>query len=762
MQTPKLPLQPTHEQPPSSSRRFRSWGVRDRIPPLCVLGASLVAVACGHGSESEPIQGTRSKAIEVPEQPGGLDCGMPRDIDVIAPTAGLPIEVVDHAALGKTRERVHPAVQQSDGDWRALVSVGVYDSEKTPRTQLKLFTTKLSPGAAAQEVPLPFPSAYEVWTTLEHNGRAYLATNVPARLMVFDPDASTVQAAPAAPADPADGQPFDNECTTLFSMDAEGEYIALGGAQNCSRVALYDVANDAFIKFPDLLGPAYTYVYYVDLVTQHGARWLYAAVRGNKSAGVPEWAIVALNTDTRASHLIEVWPDEGLANTDKVTGIRDGWLAVQEGSGSSRYYRLQDGAAASVQASLSTPTTSRPSITKTVTPSATDGSSSLTLAYALPDDETGTVVFDIPEQPVWVQRAVRWDADTLAITTGPTGPLARVDRAADGTLAQVTELGQMPDLSSYAMAVTDDGSGSLGVVTGYPSLATARFDLDLPPGDSNMTNVENLATLPNVEAHSGVAAVVGVHGKVWLVGLRHRFSEGFDVVRYDPATGEAVRFDDGGAFDDLNLVAAFGDGPVGNGRFQRLRIVAQKAFHPNDAEGQRPGLVFTLNTGLNWGAGGFSPAPFRPLPDEWDLGPLTSVASSNKLIGLAYDQARTTTRVYWMHPGFGHVVRCVDYNGIIGGTGVLYGPSGGTRHGPGFVEGPDQQVWTTYRLGNVAEYPHQIIRIDNGSLHSETIARTDHVSGISSVGRTPRFLFDGSDLYLTGDRKLRVIRDAVP
>lgn len=735
----------------------------NRIPELCVWWTGVALMASGCQAESGLALHGTSKALEVPAPPAALDCGFPRDVEVIPSTAGLPVEVVGHSALGHTRERVHPAVQQSDGGFRALVSVGVYDSERTPRSELRLFTAELNDGAAAQEIPLPFPNAYEVWSTHQHRGKAYLGTNVPARLMVFDPEALTVRAAPVSPVDAADQHPFDNECTTLFSMDAEGDHIALGGAQNCSRVALYDIATDEFIKFPDLLGPEYTYVYYVDLVTQQGTRWLYAAVRGNKSAGVPEWAVVALNTETRAFHVIDTWPDAGLASTDKVTGIRDGWLAVQDGSGVPRYYELQAGVAASLGTPPSSPgAAARPKLAKSVSPSPVSGWSSLTLDYTLPDEQAGSIHLDIPEQPAWVQRAVRWDDDTLAITAGPKGPLARVDRTTDGTLGVVTELGQMPELSGYAMAVTDLGDGPLGVATGYPSLATAHFDLDGQPGANNPSAPTNLATLPDVEAHSGVAAVVGVHGKVWLVGLRHRFSEGFDVVRYDPASGQAVRFDDAGAFQGLNLVAAFGDGPVGNGRFQRIRIVAQKTFDPDDEEGQRPGLVFTLNTGLRGGLGDFLPAPFRPLPDAWDLGPLTSVASSNKLIGLAYDQARTTTRVYWMHPVWGHVIRCADYNGILGGSGVLYGPSGGTRHGPSFMEGPDQSVWTTHRLGNVAGYPHQIVRIDNVSLQSETIARTDNVAGPSSVGRTPRFLFDGSDLYLTGDRRLRVIRGAVP
>jgi hypothetical protein len=334
----------------------------------------------------------------------------------------------------------------------------------------------------------------------------------------------------------------------------------------------------------------------------------------------------------------------------------------------------------------------------------------------------------------------------IAGTTGGYGAMFTYDIARNSTRV----LGFPAGMNPYSIAWIDGKA----YVSGYPSTQFAVADLNRPfthseatadgpgiPWEDARANPRLIASLGTVleGSHTGIGVFPGADGRIYIVGQRHRHYRGFGVAYYDRKTGKFGEVDSGGMTQQTQISWVT---PIDNG--QRLAISTRvqpddnkSAPPPNDAR------LFILDTRT----GKFT-HQISPLPGVQALGPIAE--SEGCLIGTAANPANAESgpsTLYKFDLRAGRTVLTRTYQGLICGVSANHDAPSKSYD---FMTGPDGKIWTMFLLP-FADSDDLLIRIRPSDLGIETLG---------TLKGEVRFLFVGNDLYLTGSRALRRLRNA--
>jgi len=615
-------------------------------------------------------------------------------------------------------------------------------------------TLNLQTGAVKRHEVLP---AHEIWQETVHQGKLYLGYNVPAFLAVYDPATDTFQNL---------GKVFDKAITVCRLVAGTDGTLLCAGANGSTEVAIYDPKTGQLTNYGSLSDAGHNYVYYA----WHDGEHIYGACRGKQP-----WALISLNEKTRERKvLVETAVDNHMSVGGNIAKVTD--AKTQQVT----YYRLERGGA--VRLDGPPPAAPRPDAPAAPKPEVlfdadtvyTEGR--LTIYYRLPLDaaqgkpadrpataagaaegatqldaqgwKTAKVEMGLEEKRV--TRILLFDDHTIVGTSGAYGPMFTYDIQKD----EMRLLG-LPSGNAYSIGK----SGGKVYVSGYPSTWFDEVDLARPftpktalPGvkavppevpEANPRRIAYLGNVKEMRSHQGVRMHTGPDGKVWVIGMRHRYFRGFRLAWYDPASGKYDKYEDGGQFNHLQVSWSCA---INEGR--QLAITTR--VEPDDqSPGQPPAaakiFIFDMERGK-------VACEYTPFPEEKALATIAQV-EDGLLLGLVTEEAYpqpSRTLIYKFDLQKGQVTARREYAGVIAGVPAL---GGLPREGPGFEVGPDGAVWTLYRLGSVAGYPYLLVRIDPNDLTVRPVGR---------VGAGGQFVFVGRDLYLAGDVHLRWVRNVVP
>jgi hypothetical protein len=344
---------------------------------------------------------------------------------------------------------------------------------------------------------------------------------------------------------------------------------------------------------------------------------------------------------------------------------------------------------------------------------------------------------------------MRWTSTLLVGASGSYGPLFTFDTTSGKTDA----LGLPAEIAVYSMA----RNGEHLYVSGYPSTALARVDLRRPftipnsfPGSPGVPWKDARAN-PHfigwigieLGSHHGVAMETGADGRIYICAHRMRYQKGFTMAWYDPGSGKYGELPESSQLDHYQVTWM---SRIDGGR--KLAISTRVAVDDQkSASAPAEARVFIVDT-----VNGRFESSFAPLRGEKALGPIAEVAPG-VLLGTASDPARYAegpTTVYKYNLRTRGLEARRLYAGLICGVSS---DSDLPRKGADFQLGPDGHVWTVYRMPFVRP-PSLIIRINPSTL------------GLHLVGTVPRqelrFTFVGRDLYMTGETRVRRLRNIVP
>jgi len=679
------------------------------VVPL-FLAAGLSAACFGRAAEEKrlpQIPWQKTKDLEV--EPLGRPLGSPV-------VALLPL-----MRVGDTDRYVQPLWYRAKG------------------RNIHLCSLDLQKGAARLHKVIP---AYQVWRTAVVGGKLYLGFNVPAWLVVYDP---------ATGAYTNLGKAFKKAITVFRLVPGPGGLLC-AGANGSTEVSIYDPEWGRWTRY-DALSEGHQFVYYAS----HDADWIYGACRGRGP-----WRLVALNKKTRGKRILLEAPVSA-----HMTIAGD--VATTIIAGKRTYYRLEQGKAVQL------PGPPRPRRTETPQPAPpkpdvmydaatvyADGR--LTLYYRLPADRPAkedpkatpeangwrTARLDVGLETKNVTRLLRYDDHTIVGTSGAYGPMFRYDIQED----RMSLLGPAPG-NAYSIA----RSGGRVYVSGYPNTWFAAVDPFAPftptrdlPGrpavaktapNANPRLIVYFGSRRGLQAHTGVRLHTAPDGRVYVIGMRHRYFKGFALGVYDPATGEAQRVEDGGRLNHLQVAWST---PVDGGKRLAITTWVQPNDHYKDSPVPTAAKIFLFDMTT-----GKFVREYTPFPDEKAL--LTAVQlRDGRLLGLVTEERypkQSRTLIYTFDLATGKVLKTRAYGTVITGvTGKLAVP----RRPATFLLGPDGYVWTLYRLGSVKGYPQLLVRI-----HPETL----DVLPVGRVGAAGQCIFVGRDLYLAGDSRLRRVKDVI-
>jgi hypothetical protein len=693
-----------------------------------VAVTGLAGVLAGCASHAKPSIARADKqaeavAISVVPGPPPPAPGPPVELPWRS-TVDLPVESVG-PTLGVNAYRQMPMVGDAKSGW--TLPLWFRDESR----QINFRTIDLGTGAVHDSYPgLP---AYEVWTSQLIGDRLYLGANAPALLVTYDRKLDSFKNL---------GSPFDG-CAGVYSMAAGPDGSIVVGGVGCSEVSIYEPRTDKISRLGNLGPKGYEHVYYL---ADH-PDFIYAALRGSAP-----WLVRAVDRKTGAQRTVYEAP----SNAYRVVGMYGDLLRVVDPDNQLHYYRLAGGAATELTKDL-------PRLAAVAGPPAPtiqiadEIPGVLQVYWQLPGASSWrSASLTIATQPTIVSKLLAWNGTTILGASSPYGPLFKYSTDSDS--GQV--LGMTPEgMGVYAMA----RQGNTGYVGGYPSADLLAVNVDAPftlakscpgrPGTpassarANPRHIEYVASKLKVSAQDVIGVFAGEDGQLWLVMYGFRYQSGFSLVAYDPASGTLKAWNDDGKFDHLQVSWVTGLSTPSPSS-QRILISTRVKANPDLASPVPVAAkIFVFDTGSH------RMKELTPFPDEPMIGPVAYSATAKKIIGLIPRAAESSTTIFAVDPGTGVVSRTSAYLGIIAGVPDTQGLP---RKGPSFLPGPDGNVWTTFKLGSVTNYPSLLLKIDSATLEVQPVGR---------IGPTASFtplLFVGKDIYIGGDKRMRRVRHVVP
>jgi len=601
---------------------------------------------------------------------------------------------------------------------------------RAPGRQIHFVTLNLATGVAKR---FPVKGAHEIWATLVHDGKLYLGYNVPSHFGIYDPATDSLE---------VHGKVF-KKAITLYRLRAGTDgTLVLAGANGSTEVATYDPKAGALVNHGGLSSGRHAYVYYVSM----DENFIYGACRGKAP-----WHLIAKD---RRTGMTEVIATTAVTNHMHINGNIA--TASDRKTATKTYWRLEYGQAVKLDGPPKPdprPTSPKPAMPVVMyDPDAVYADGKVAIRYRLPDaapDAWETARLEVALESKSIQRIIQSDDTTIVGTSGDYGPMFRFDIPA----GELKPLGA-PSGNTYSIGK----SGDKVYVCGYPSTwfdEVAPFEPFTPvrerPGvkavkrDAANANPRRVGYLTHVKAmnsHQGVRLHTGPDGKVWIIGMRHRYYRGFALAWYDPATGQVGRAGDAGLLNHLQVSwsSVLADGN---------RLLISTWVQPDDqVTGAPPAaaklLVFDMVQGK-------FVKDFTPFSSDRALGYVVQPPGGAVVGMITYTTYPDPPRsiLYRFDVETGVVTQTREYEDTIG-----VAPAFNTipRGGPGLRVGPDGKLYTLYRLGSLPGYPWLLIRIDPEDLSIAPVGR---------VGAGGRFIFVGNDIYLAGASQLRRVRDVV-
>lgn len=472
----------------------------------------------------------------------------------------LDLEPVGRPSVTAWIRELPPGRADDSAPWKQLVSF-----KNHPRThrECRFAVVDFATGAV-RVLPVKVP-AMQAWSSLWVGGKQYIGTNMPARLLIFDPATESLTDL---------GDCFRDGSLTAYSLAVGPDgAIAIGGGTG-SDVTLYDPATGRF----EQLGQAArepgggTYAYTVSV----SDKAIYAAVRSSDP-----WELVRIDRATRARSVLATAPP------DLHMAVNGAVAEIAGGDGPKRWFDLVDDRAVERPRSdadgrqVPVAPEDRPAPWPVPGPGFTGAPPRVVI-----DDSP--VLAGRKEVTVHVESSPAGDWREVALPLEPDAecpgviPLAmedgRIAAAVGKYFPQMVVDPRTGDTQLVPMHVSCYGHLPVGdriFFTGYPSTPLFAFDtsrpqtspLELPgrpavPQDSPEAN-PRLVTFVGGQtggAHVGMMLTRAADGFVYMIARRHRYYYGFDLVRFDPQPDASGRYplevcDDGGAFDHLQIAS---------------------------------------------------------------------------------------------------------------------------------------------------------------------------------------------------------------
>jgi hypothetical protein len=537
---------------------------------------------------------TSSAAVE-PAAGGASATATAGDVE---PLDFLRAPILDLEAIGRPSVTVWirelPAGRADDAaPWKQLISF-----KNHPRTYRECrFAVVDFAAGTVRVLPVAVP-AMQAWSSLWVGGKQYIGTNLPARLLVFDPKTESLTDL---------GECFRDRSLTAYSLAAAPDGTIVIGGGTGSDVTLYDPATDRFEQFGQVArepgGGTYAYT-----VSASG-KSVYAAVRSSDP-----WELVRIDRATKARSVLATAPPERHMS---VNGPR---AEIAGAGGPKQWFALGDDRAVewarseeSGQQQILVAPEDRPVPWDVPGPGFTGTAPRIVIdeSPALAGRKQVTVHVESPAGD-WREAPLPLEPDPEC---GGVIPLAmddgRIAAAVGKYFPQLVVDPRTGDTQLVPMHVSCYGHlpvGSRIFFTGYPSTPLFAFDtsrprtstLELPgrPAVSQESPAANPTLVAHIGgqtggAHVGMMLTKAADDHVYMIARRHRYFYGFDLVRFDPRPDESGRYrvevcDDGGAFDHLQIAAMQ---PADEGR---KLVIATEVQYNKQISGTAPASAAVL------------------------------------------------------------------------------------------------------------------------------------------------------------------------
>lgn len=504
---------------------------------------------------------TSPAAAEAPAA-GSLAAATAGDVETLDFLAAplLDLEVIGRPSVTVWIRVLPPGRADDAAPWKQLINF-----KNHPRTyrESRFAVVDFATGTV-RVLHLAVP-AMQAWSSLWVGGKQYIGTNLPARLLVFDPKTESLTDL---------GECFRDRSLTAYSLAAAPDGTIVVGGGTGSDVTLYDPATGRFEQFGQVAREpgGGTYAYTVSASDKS----VYAAVRSSDP-----WELVCIDRATKARSVLATAPPERHMS---VNGPR---AEIGGAGGPKQWFALDDRRAVewarseeSGQQQVLVAPEDRPAPWDVPGPGFTGTAPRIVIdeSPALAGRKEVTVHVESPAGD-WREASLPLEPDPEC---GGVIPLAmddgRIAAAVGKYFPQLIVDPRTGDTQLVPMHVSCYSHLPVGgriFFTGYPTTPLFAFDtsrpqtspLDLPgrpavPQESPAANPTLVAHIGNQTggAHVGKMLTKAADGHVYMIARRHRYFYGFDLVRFDPRPDESGRYrvevcDDGGAFDHLQIAA---------------------------------------------------------------------------------------------------------------------------------------------------------------------------------------------------------------
>jgi hypothetical protein len=621
--------------------------------------------------------------------------------------APLKLEPVGQASVKAWYRTLTPGRADDRSPWKQLI----WFKKDSRTTQKSCFAVADFDAGVLRELPTMIPAMEVSEGSRWVEGKYYLGTNLPARLVVFDPATDTLTDL---------GPCFADNSLTCFRVEVSPDGMLVLAAAQGSDVSLYDPRTRQFTHFGQVAAEpgGGTYAYYVSA----DEKYIYVAVRSSDP-----WELVRLDRTTKERRVLLTAPAQcHMAINGNLTEV--------SGQGPKKRYTLADGQAVELATADQPQPWSLPGPGFSGTPPGI----AIDLSPIVVGEETLTVHVQSPDGRAW--RATKLP---LRLDVANIGGLAAME---DGRLVGVPG-------AYFAMVIVDPATGvtqrvpmqvsmygMLPVgkrifISGYPSGCTMVFDTgkpmtweeDLPnragvKSDSPAANPKLLRYFGQDTggAHIGMLLTKGADGNVYMIARRHRYFFGFALLWFHPEPNEngeqaCTVFDDGDAFHHLQVSAMH---PVDGGK--QLLISTQVQYNKQlPGEPPKSAAVFLFDVAEKRIVGRYEPLPgARSIAAAIMTGPETIIGSADNYV----KPGTGTLFRYNTRTGRLEQTRHVDWN--LGGTMTLQ---------------PDGKLWGSVLYGNFAV----IFTLDPKDLGTKALGRTEDARSIG-------LCFQRGELYLSG------------